>query len=90
MLSKLKSFRNMHRLRGSAMTIKRKKILAYSIVSLIGVVYLVRTFLLYLTRPLDTLSVVIMTLSVFLLPVHWFYVFLYFRLKAKDKRKGGV
>ncbi len=66
------------------MTIKRKKFLAYSLVSLIGGMYMVRTFLIYLTRPVDTLSVVIMTVSVLLLPVHWFYVFLYFKLKEKD------
>ena len=68
------------------MTIKRKKILAYSWVSLLHGIYMVSIFLLYLTRPIDTLSVVIMTLSVLQLPVHWLYVFIYFRLKEKDRK----
>ena len=69
------------------MTIKREKFLAYSIVSLIGILYIISIFLLYLTRPIDTLSVVIMALSFLQLPVHWLYVFLYFKLKEKDKKR---
>lgn len=71
------------------MTIKRKKILAYSWVTLINGIYMVSIFLLSLTRPITKLSIVNMTLSVLLLPVHWLYVFIYFKLKEKD-RKGRI
>lgn len=59
------------------MTIKRKKILAYSIVSLVHFISMVGTFLLNLARPIETLSRVAMALSVIQLPVHWLYVFIY-------------